>query len=76
MKSTDSFEDCLSRLEEIVNLLENGECPLDDTMKLYEEGIKLSGYCSKKLEKARQKMVTLTEKEGESVGGAESIETA
>ena len=64
-KKTASFEEALIRLEEIVEQLEGGDCPLEEAMKLYEEGIGLSALCGKKLEKARQKIMTLQEAEEE-----------
>lgn len=50
------FEEALKRLEKIVEDLENGELPLDDALKRYEEGIQLSRLCSKKLESAKKKI--------------------
>jgi len=47
-----SFEDALSRLEAIVNELEDESIPLEKSIKLYEEGIELSKMCTDKLEKA------------------------
>ena len=67
-KKTATFEEALERLEEIVAQLESGDCPLEDSMKLYEEGVALSGLCNKKLEKARQKIVTLQQAEEEADG--------
>ncbi|MGN0469740.1 MAG: exodeoxyribonuclease VII small subunit, partial [Acutalibacteraceae bacterium] len=51
------------RLEEIVGLLENGELSLEDSMKFYEEGTKLSGECYEVLQKAEQKITQISEKE-------------
>lgn len=58
-----SFEDELNELEKTVNILENGDCSLDEAIALFEKGIKLSSDCRKTLEKARQKIVTLTDAE-------------
>jgi exodeoxyribonuclease VII small subunit len=49
-----AFEAAITRLEEIVTLLENGGTSLDDTITLYEEGAKLAKLCSLRLEKAEQ----------------------
>ncbi|MGN1329698.1 MAG: exodeoxyribonuclease VII small subunit [Eubacterium sp.] len=57
-----TYEKAMSRLEEIVSLLENGEISLDDSMKLFEEGTNLTALCSKKLNEAEQK-ITLLSKE-------------
>ena len=54
----------MQRLEEIVKKLESGELSLEDSLKIFEEGMGLVGVCSKKLEEAEQK-VTLLVKEGE-----------
>jgi exodeoxyribonuclease VII small subunit len=58
-KSTDNFEDKLARLEEITTSLENSEIGLEDSIKLFEEGVKLSKECLSVLEKAELKVTTL-----------------
>ena len=58
------FEDAMQRLENIVEDLESGEMSLEKSMKAFEEGMKLVGFCSKKLEEAEQK-ITLLVKESE-----------
>ena len=55
-----SFEKALERLEKIVTALENGELSLDDSLKRYEEGVKLSRMCSKKMTEAEKKIEFLT----------------
>lgn len=47
-----SFEKALKRLEEIVRHLETGDLSLDDSIRIFEEGMKLSLYCQQELEKA------------------------
>ena len=47
-----SFEESLRRLEEIVNQLEQGDVPLEDSLRLYEEGIELSKVCARRLSQA------------------------
>lgn len=59
IKKKNNFEDNLSRLKEISNLLEDNEIGLDDAIALYEEGIKLSKNCIKKLEDAQLKITEL-----------------
>ena len=61
------FEDGLKRLERIVEELESGNLSLDDSLEKYEEGIKLSKACSKKLEIARKKVEILLKSEDGSV---------
>ncbi len=53
------FEKKLSRLEEIVSKMEGGEQTLEDSLKLFEEGIQLSRVCQKELEVAEQKVELL-----------------
>jgi len=53
------FEDALKNLERIVGELERGDLSLDDSLAKYEEGIKLSCLCAKKLESAKKKVETL-----------------
>ena len=55
-----TFESQMERLEEIVRLLEKGEAPLNESMKLFEEGTRLSAALGKLLDKAEQKVSKLT----------------
>jgi len=54
------FEDALKKLDKIVAELEEGKLAPSEAMKKYEEGVKLSGACGKKLEEARAKLQTLS----------------
>lgn len=45
------FEEALKRLEEIAGILEKGDTSLDETLSLFEEGMKLSAFCQKNLQK-------------------------
>lgn len=54
-----SFEAAIARLQEIVEILEKGEATLEDSMKLFEEGTKLSSFCYSTLSKAEQKVTDL-----------------
>ena len=54
-----TFESQMARLEEIVRLLERGEAPLNESMKLIEEGTKLSASLGKLLDKAELEVVKL-----------------
>jgi len=54
-----SFEQAIGRLQEIVNCLERGECDLDESLKLFEEGAKLARICNDILDKAEQKVSLL-----------------
>jgi len=55
----ESFEAALKQLEEIVQRLERGELPLEESLKLYEDGIRLSRLCHAKLEEAEGKIELL-----------------
>ncbi len=56
---TVSFEQAMTRLEEIVRTLESGSATLDDSLKLYEEGIALVRACGTKLDEAEKKIKLL-----------------
>jgi len=53
------FEEALEKLEKIVQRLEDANLPLDEAVALFEEGIKLSRFCSQKLEEAERKVEIL-----------------
>ena len=57
------FEDALKKLEKIVTDLEDGSLSLDGALEKYEEGIKLSKLCAKKLEAAKKKVEILLKSE-------------
>ena len=60
-KSTENgtFESALERLEAIVRKLESGELPLDESLLVFEEGIRLSGFCHKRLDEVEKKVQLL-----------------
>lgn len=55
-----NFEEAMARLQEIVAKLESGEESLESSMKLFEEGAKLSALCYDTLNKAEQRITELT----------------
>jgi exodeoxyribonuclease VII small subunit len=59
-KNEIQFEKSLKRLEDIVGTLENGEVPLTEAVKLYEEGITLSKACLKQLNDVELKLKKIT----------------
>ncbi|HEX9739404.1 MAG TPA: exodeoxyribonuclease VII small subunit [Ignavibacteriaceae bacterium] len=61
-KNSKNFEQSLSRLEEIANLLESDEIGLEDALQLYEEGINLSRECLTSLKNAELKITELKKK--------------
>ena len=59
------FEDSLKQLEIIVSQLEKGDLPLEDSIKLFEEGIRLSSACKEELDAAEGKVqVLLKQRDG------------
>ena len=59
------FEKSLGRLEELVGEMEGGELSLEAMIKHFEEGTKLVGLCTKKLNEVEQKIEKLVKKDGE-----------
>ncbi|MBR3555676.1 MAG: exodeoxyribonuclease VII small subunit [Oscillospiraceae bacterium] len=59
-KKKAGFEESMLRLEEIVRLLEKGDAPLEDSIKLFEEGTKLAKRCDDLLNEAEKKVVVLS----------------
>lgn len=62
-----SFEDALSKLEDIVANMESNDCSLDELMKNYTEGIKLGSYCEKMLAAAEENMDLVLAKQGKKI---------
>lgn len=60
-----TFEQAMDRLEEIVSLLESGDSPLDKSLSLFEEGVKLVKLCNSQLEKAESSVKQLINLDGE-----------
>ena len=56
------YDEAIRKLEEIVLSLEKGDCTLEETIKLYDEATKLSGYCAAMLDNAKLKIEELSEK--------------
>lgn len=59
-----TFEQAMERLEKIVSELESGKCTLDRSLELFEEGTKLTAFCSAELKAAEQKIMKLTDTDG------------
>jgi exodeoxyribonuclease VII small subunit len=60
-----SFEDSLKQLESIIGKLERGDLPLEESVQLFEEGIKLSNACKTDLEAAEGKVqILLRQRDG------------
>jgi exodeoxyribonuclease VII small subunit len=58
------FEECLQTLEKIVDELEKGNVPLEQAIKLFEEGVRLSNSCRQELEAAEGKVEILLKQNG------------
>ena len=71
MAKVKSFEESMKELETIVSALEKGECPLDEAVKLFEKGVKISNECHKTLNEAEQKIKILTETDSEEMAKEE-----
>jgi len=55
-----TFEEAMERLEEIAVLLEQGNVPLEESLKLYEEGAGLAALCSNTLKNAQQRITEIS----------------
>ncbi len=69
------FEESLKRLEDIVKQLEQGDLTLEASLKLFEDGIKLSRLCSRQLEEAERKVEMLLQDDGEGESTRPFVET-
>lgn len=58
-----TFEEAIENLEKIVSELETGKLSLDDSVKKFEDGMKLSKYCNETLNKAEKEITILLEKD-------------
>ena len=67
MEKEIKFEKAMGRLEEIVQGLEKGDLSLEDSLKIFEEGIRLSQVCMAKLDEAEKKVEILMKEKGKTV---------
>ncbi|WP_423901063.1 exodeoxyribonuclease VII small subunit [Eggerthia catenaformis] len=56
-----TYEEAMNRLEKIISILEKNEVSLDESIKLYEEGIALSKYCDDKLKNIEDRVIKIFE---------------
>jgi exodeoxyribonuclease VII small subunit len=68
MKKEQTFEQSMQRLQEIVQLMENGDASLDKSLKLFEEGAKLADLCNTILKNAEQTIINITQEKQEAEG--------
>ena len=66
-----SFEEQLTQLESVVEKLERGELTLDDSVRLFEEGVRLSNACKAELEQAEGRIQVLVETRNGTVQAAD-----
>ena len=65
--SKKTFEQSMKQLEHIVEELEFGDLPLEKALKKFEEGVRLSKICNKKLDEVEQKITVLTKDENDNI---------
>lgn len=58
-KKKEKFEEALQKLEAIVTQMEEGDLPLEETLKAFEEGVRLAMFCASKLDEAERKVKKL-----------------
>lgn len=64
-KTTSVFEDSMEELEKLVEQMEQGDISLEESLKAFERGIKLTRACQQSLQEAEQKVQILLEKNGQ-----------
>ena len=65
MAKAQTLEQSFEKLEQMIGNLENGDVSLEDSFKLYNEGMKLIQNCNQQLDKVEKKIVVLNQKEGD-----------
>ena len=73
MNKNIKFEEAIEKLDAIVSKLESGSASLDESLSLFEEGVKLVKICNEKLDSAEQKVRILTESEDGVVSDASFV---
>ncbi len=73
LKKELKFEDALKRLEEIVAKLETGNLPLEESLKLFEEGVTLVRFSNEKLTEAQQKVALLLKDQEGNITGSQPL---
>ena len=58
-KKKEKFEEALQKLEAIVSKMEEGDLPLEEALKAFEEGVRLAQFCTGKLDEAERKVEKL-----------------
>jgi len=73
-KSKSSFEESVTSLEDVVKKLESGDLTLDESLKSFEEGVKLSRLCEQKLDEAKGKIEKLIQANGKQTTAEMDVE--
>ena len=60
-----SYEEAVKQLEELVQLLEKGDIPLEKSLELFQKGVALSAYCTKKLDETEKKILKMIDENSE-----------
>ncbi len=60
-----SFESAMEQLEQIVEMLEEGDVPLEEAINIYKRGMDLSKICHEKLQSAQEQLVQIVDENGE-----------
>jgi exodeoxyribonuclease VII small subunit len=63
--ASDTFEQLMKRIEEITTTIEKGDRPLDESIALFEEGMRLFKACQRKLDDAERKVSVLIQQDGQ-----------
>ena len=66
----EKFEDAMKKLESIVERMEKGDMSLNESLKMFEEGVKLTRFCSQELHKAEKKVELLSRDAGGKLSAA------
>jgi len=61
----DKFEEALQKLDEIIRRMEAGDMSLDESLKAFEEGVKLARFCSRRLDEAERRVEILLKEDEE-----------
>lgn len=64
MAKKKTFEEALTKLEEITQMLEDSELSLEESLQKFDDGVKLAGFCNSKLDEAQKKVDILLKKNG------------
>lgn len=73
-RKKEKFEEALQKLEAIVAKMEEGDLPLEEALKAFEEGVKLAKFCTGKLDEAERKVEKLIRDQGGRIQTAPFVE--